>query len=201
MTQKPILLLGLLLAVGIWGVAQNPPATNPPPAAQAAAPAVIGPAKIAFVNIQVAVATSEEGKKEDATLQQFIDAQSKVLQDRQKALEALRNQFDIQGTKLSDDARQDLTDAIDAKNTELERFQQDTSADINKRRQKYQTAIARKFLTVIDRLAKDKGLNAVQFMDQNRDAYIDPSLDITVEVIKSYNQVFPVAPGIAPVKK
>lgn len=201
MTQKPILLVALLLTVGIWGVAQNPPATNPPPVVQPAAPAVIGPAKIAFVNIQVAVATCEEGKKEEATLQQYIDAQSKVLQDKQKALEAMRNQFDIQGSKLSDEARQDLADAIDAKDTEIQRFQQDTQADINKRRQKYQTAIARKMLTVIAKLAKDKGLSAVHFMDQNRDGYIDPSLDISDEVIKSYNQVFPVAPGIAPVKK
>jgi Skp family chaperone for outer membrane proteins len=201
MSQKLILLIALLLAIGIWGVAQNPPATNPPPAAQAAAPAVIGPAKIAFVNVQAVVATCEEGKKEEATLQQYIDVQTKVLQDKQKALEALRNQFDIQGSKLSDDARQDLADSIDVKNTELERFQQDTQADINKRRQKYQTMIARKLLTVIDRLAKDKGLNIVQFIDPNRDAYVDPSLVITDEVIKSYNQVFPVAPGTAPVKK
>jgi Skp family chaperone for outer membrane proteins len=113
----------------------------------------------------------------------------------------MRNQFDIQGSKLSDEARQDLADAIDAKDTEIQRFQQDTQADINKRRQKYQTAIARKMLTVIAKLAKDKGLSAVHFMDQNRDGYIDPSLDISDEVIKSYNQVFPVAPGIAPVKK
>jgi outer membrane protein len=203
MTQKPILLLGLLLAVGIWGVAQNPPATNPPPAAQAAAPAVIGPAKIAFVNIQVAVATSEEGKKEGDTLQQFIDAQSKVLQDKQKALEALRNQFDIQGSKLSDDARQDLADSIDVKDTELQRFQQDIQNEINRRRQKYQTAIVRKMSTVLAKLAKDKGLSAVQFMDQNRDGYIDPSLDITDEVVKEYNKVFPVAttPALAPIKK
>jgi Skp family chaperone for outer membrane proteins len=203
MSQKLILSLVLLLALGIWGVAQNPPATNPPPAAPAAAPAVIGPAKIAFVNIQVAVATCDEGKKEEATLQQYIDAKSRELQDKQKALETLKNNFDIQGSKLSDDARQDLADTIDARDTELQRFQQDTQADINKRRQKYQTAIARKMVNVISKLAKDKALSAVQFMDPNRDGYIDPSLDMTDEVIKSYNQVFPVAtaPAVAPVKK
>ena len=77
MSLKPTMLLATLLTFPIWGAAQNPPpVTAPPPAPQAAAPAVIGPVKIAFVNIQLAIANSDEGKREGAILQQYVDQKS-----------------------------------------------------------------------------------------------------------------------------
>jgi len=202
MSQRLTLLLVSLLALAVLGVAQNPPQTPTQPAAAQAAPsAVIGPAKIAFVRIQDAVGMCEEGKKESATLQQYIDAKSNELQGKQKALETLKNQFDVMGTKLTDEARADMADSIETKDTELQRFQQDTQKDIDKKRQSMQNAIARKVLTVIDKVAKEKSLSWVGFVDPNRDGYIDPSLDITQDVIKAYNVAFPVAAAAAPVKK
>jgi Skp family chaperone for outer membrane proteins len=191
MIRRPILFVLCLLALPVWGAAQDPQVAKPP-ATKAATPAVIGPAKIAFVNIQQVVATCEEGKREDASLQQYISVKSEELQKMQKEVETLKNTYDIQGTKLTDEARQDLLQQIDAKDTQLQRFQEDTQKDIDNRRQRWQNTIARKIIDVINKIAKEKDLSWVKFIDPNQDGYINESLIITDEVIKAYNEAHPV---------
>jgi outer membrane protein len=203
MKQRLILLVAAALSLAIPGMAQIPQ-TNPPAApAQAAAPAVIGPVKVAFANIQQIIYTCDEGKREAAVLQQYIEGKNAELQKRQKELEGLRQQLEVQGSKLTDEARADMVETIDIKDTEFQRFQQDTQKDIDAKRGKLQNAIARKMLPVIEKLAKDKGLQVVQFLDtSNIYAYVDPTLVISEEVIKAYNAAYPVAaPAAAPAKK
>ncbi|MGA2264161.1 MAG: OmpH family outer membrane protein [Acidobacteriota bacterium] len=206
MSRKATLLLGILLALPVLGAAQNPPqnppATPPPPAPQAAAPVVIGPAKIAFVSIQQAIANCDEGKREAAILGQYVEQKNAENIKLQKEVETLKNQLDIQGSKLSDDARADLSDQIDLKDTNLQRFQQDTQKDIENRRQKLQNMIGRKMLPVIEKVAKEKGVDVVQFVDvANVFGYVSPSLVITDDIVKAYNVAYPAAAAPAPIKK
>jgi outer membrane protein len=201
MIRKSTIFFAMLLALPMLCSAQNPPAAAPAPA-QAAAPAVIVPAKIAFVNIQQAIAVCDEGKRESAVLQQYVDAKSAELQKLQKELEALKTTLEVQGSKLNDDARADLADQIETKDTNLTRFQQDTQKDIDNRRQKLQNAIARKMLTVMEKVAKEKGANVIQFLDVAQIfGYVDPSLVVTEDVVKAYNQAFPAATAAPAAKK
>jgi outer membrane protein len=201
MIRKSTIFFAMLLALPMLCSAQNPPAATPAPA-QAAAPAVIVPAKIAFVNIQQAIAVCDEGKRESAVLQQYVDAKSAELQKLQKELEALKTTLEVQGSKLNDDARADLADQIETKDTNLTRFQQDTQKDIDNRRQKLQNAIARKMLTVMEKVAKEKGANVIQFLDVAQIfGYVDPSLVVTEDVVKAYNQAFPAATAAPAAKK
>ncbi len=202
MIRKPFLFLAALMALAIWGAAQNPPTTPPAQAPQtAAAAAAIGPVKIAVVNIQQAVMTCDEGKAEDTKLQQYIASMNDDAQKRQKELETKKSTYEVQGSKLTDEARADMADEIDRLDTQLQRFQQDTQKDIDGKRQRWQAAIAKKMLAVIAKVAKDKGLDMVEFYDPNRDGYVNPGMVITDEVIKAYNIANPVTAAAAPVKK
>jgi Skp family chaperone for outer membrane proteins len=201
MIRKSTLFLAMLLALPMLCAAQNPPAAAPP-AAQAAVPVVIGPAKIAFVNIQLAIASCDEGKREAAILEGYVGAKSAELQKLQKEVETLKTQLDVQGSKLTDDARVDLTDQIEIKDTNLQRFQQDTQKDIDGRRQKLQNAIARKMLTVMEKVAKEKGVSVIQFLDVAQIfGFVDPSLVVTEDVVKAYNLAFPAAATAPAAKK
>jgi hypothetical protein len=53
-------------------------------------------------------------------------------------------------------------------------------------------------LPVVEKIAKEKNLSAVVYINPQRDAYIDPALVITDEVIKAYNLANPVATPKAP---
>lgn len=198
--SKCVWLFACALATAILGSAQNPP-QNPASVSQPSTPPSTNTAKIGFVNVQQLIATSDEGKNENAMWQQWVERKRAELQAIQKEVDTLKTQLDVQGTKLTEEARTDLMDAIDAKETLLQRAQQDTQRESDKRQQRITNTIYRKVLPVIAKLAKEKSLDCVFFMDPNRDAYVNPVLLITDDVIKAYNAAYPVAKGELPVKK
>ncbi len=194
-------IFALILSIPVSGFAQNPLAQMPPSVAQPSTPSAFAPARIAFVNIQQLIAVSEEGKNESSKWQQWAEKKRAELQSMQKELDALRNKLEVQGPKLTEDARADLADLIDAKDTLLQRAQQDSQKESDKRRQRLADTIYRKALPVLAKLAKENNLDLVLFIDGNRDAYISPSLIVTDAVIQAYNAAYPVAQGEVPVKK
>jgi outer membrane protein len=179
------------LCLPLLGMAQAP-------AAAPAGPAVITPAKIAWLNLEQAIFSCDDGKKEFAGVQQFVDQKNAQLEAQKKELDTLRNQLSIQGAKLTDDARADLEEQIETKDTNLQRFQQDTQKQIDSLRVKVTNTVGRKMLPVVEKIAKEKNLSAVVYINPQRDAYIDPALVITDEVIKAYNLANPVATPKAP---
>jgi len=201
MKQRLLLsILSAILLLPVLGMAQAP-------AGAAAAPAVIGPAKVAWLSLEQAIFSTDDGKREFGEVQKFVDKKNSELEGLKKELETLRNQLGVQGPKLTDEARADLEEQIDAKDTGLQRFQQDTQKEIDARRDKATNMIGRRMLPIIEKLAKEKGLSAVFYINPQRDAYIDPSIIITEEVIRAYNQANPggaaktPAPVAAPAKK
>src|SRR5512137_679649 len=71
------------------------------PAAQAA-PAVITPAKIAWMNLEQVIFTCDEGKNKFLEVQKFVDDKNTELDTLRKDMEKLRNQLSVQGSKLTD---------------------------------------------------------------------------------------------------
>ena len=118
--------LAAALSLPLLAMAQAP-AVQPTPSAS-------GPAKIAWVNLEQAIFNSDEGKREFGVVQKFVDDKNSQLEALKKELDTLRSQLQIQGQKLTDEARADLEEQIEAKDTNLQRFQQDTQKEIDARR-------------------------------------------------------------------
>ena len=185
--------------------AAQTPATPPAQAPAASAPAAavnVGPAKLVWLNLEQAIFSCDEGKQQFGEVQKFVDKKNSELEALRKEAEALRNQLSVQGAKLTDEARADLEEQLESKDTALQRFQQDTQKEIDGRRVRATNFIGRKMLPVIEKIAKEKGVSAVVYINPQRDAWIDPSLIITEEVIRGYNQAHPVTgakPAAVPV--
>jgi outer membrane protein len=171
----------------IVGVAQTSTQT---PAAPATQPFVLSPAKLAWIDLDGAIITSDQGKKEFGELQKYLEAKKTEMDNLKKEVDDLQNKLNVQGSKLTDEAREDLQDQLDIKNTSLQRFQQDAQKDVDNRRQRIGNSIGQKMLPVIKKVAQEKGLSAVLIFNQNRDAYIDPSLNLTDDVVKAFNAAY-----------
>jgi outer membrane protein len=170
-----------------------------------AAPAAIGPAKIAWMNLEQALLTTDEGKIMVTEIQKYIDGKNQELDAMRKESEKLRNQLSVQGSKLTDEARTDLEEQIESRDTSLQRFQQDTQKDIENRRIRMTNYLGKRMQPVIEKLSKEKGLSAVLILSNSRDAFVDQSFIITEEIVKAYNQAYPAgakapAPTPAPQK-
>lgn len=195
MNCRPMIsLLSALLLPTCWIAAQTPPAAQAPP--QAAAPATAAPipaARIAWINLEEAVFKCEEGKRELGEVQSFVTKKNQELQALQKELDNLRSQLQVQAAKLTDEARTDMEQQIDMRDTALQRFQQDTQKEIDSRRNRVTNSVGRKMVPIIEKVAKEKGLSALFYLNSSRDGWVDPSLIITEDIIKAYNQAYPLA--------
>jgi outer membrane protein len=99
---------------------------------------------------------------------------------------------------LTDEARADLESQIAERQTALQRFQEDTQKDIESRRMRVTNYIGKRMQAAIEKISKEKGFIAVFFFDSARDAYVDPALNLSDEVVKTYNQLYPVSASKAP---
>jgi Skp family chaperone for outer membrane proteins len=160
--------------------------------AQTAAPQA---GKIVWVNAEQAVYSCDEGKNEYTEIQKFVDEKNTEMSNMRKEYESLNNQLSVQGSKLTDEARADLQYQISIKETALQRFQQDTQADITNKRNRADAYILKRLQPVIEKIARERGYAAVLNLDAQslRDIWIDETLIITDDVVKAYNATYPVS--------
>ena len=186
-------MLPILIAV-FWMPSVLGAQTSAQPAAIPSS-AAISPAKIAWMNLEQAVFTCDEGKSMFGEIQKFVEEKNAELEAMQKESENLMNQLQVQGSKLTDEARADLEDQVQTKELALDRFQQDTRKEIENKQVRASNYIGKRMQAVIEKISKEKGLGAVMILSSGRDAWVDPSLIITEEIIEAYNQTYPVSAG------
>jgi outer membrane protein len=155
--------------------------------APAAAPA--GPAKIAVIAFQAAVAQTNEGQRNFADLQKKYapkEAQLKALSDE---IDKLTKQLQTQGDTLSDAERASRAKAIDDKKKQAQRELEDAQNDMNSEMQEMYNGLASKVYDVLASYAQQQGYTLVLdgSQQQNPVLYASESSNITKAVIDAYN--------------
>src|SRR5580704_18395355 len=82
-------------------------------------------AKVGIVNIQEAIANTNEGKKELDALQQKFSPKQAELKTLNDEVENLKKQLQAQGDKLSDDERANRVKTVENKQKALQRTYED----------------------------------------------------------------------------
>jgi outer membrane protein len=159
------------------------------PAATSVKPVSGGGSRIAVVAFQVGVGRTNEGQRSYQELKSKYDpreAQGKALDEEVKSL---TRQLQSEGSKLSEAERASRVKAIEAKKKQVERFAADLKADGNRDVQAMYNSLASKFYDVMSTYAKQQGYDVIldSSLEHSPILYIDPSVDITKEVIQAYN--------------
>ena len=159
--------------------------------------------KIAVINVRQAIVTTAEGKQASAELQSQFAARQNELESMNKQITDLRNRLSAGANTLSDEEKvrltqqgQRLTQQLDRKNNELNEDVQAAQADVVDR-------IGRKMMDVLDRYSRENGFVAVfDSSAQNSPIlFASTNIDLTQEIIKLYDQAYPIKSGAAPAAK
>jgi outer membrane protein len=170
--------------------------------AQAAAGSASG-GKIGIINVRQAIVTTAEGKQASAELQSQFASRQNELEAMNKQISDLRNRLDAGKNTLSDEEKvrltqqgQRLTQQLDRKNNELQEDVNAAQADVVDR-------IGRKMMDVLDRYSRENGFVAVfDSSSQNSPIlFASTNIDITQEIIKLYDQQYPLKGAAAPATK
>jgi outer membrane protein len=172
------------------------------PAVFAQAGGAASPNKVGIINIQAAIASTAEGKQANAELQSQFAPRNAELQQLQKQIEDVRNRLQTGQTTLSDAETERLTDEGQRLTRTLQRKQQDLQADESDASQDAVSRIGRKMMTILDKYAKDHGYTVIldTSSQQTPVIYASNQVDLTQDVIRLYDEAYPVAASTAPSK-
>src|SRR5271154_5074871 len=140
------------VAVLGFGLGLSPLMT--PIASAQAAPA---PNKVAVIDIQAAIAQTNDGKKAGADMKTKFTPKQTELQKKQQDIEAMQEQLRKGQNTLSEENRQKMMRNIDQKTTVLKRDGDDFNQDVQQETQRIMGDLYPKMITVLNKYATENG--------------------------------------------
>ncbi|MGH9729179.1 MAG: OmpH family outer membrane protein [Candidatus Acidiferrales bacterium] len=173
----------LLIVPAVWAQAES------------SAPAVAS-GKIAVINLQGAIAGTEEGKQASKQLQAQFASRQTELENLRKQIADLQQRIQAGATTLSEEEKARLASQGNILTRKFQREQQDLQDDGNDAQQLAINRIGQKMLTVLDKFAKQNGYNLI--LDNGSSSQSAPvvlysanQVDVTQQVIKLYDAAYP----------
>jgi outer membrane protein len=213
MKSKFLRLLPAVAALfALSALAQTGNAATPPdaPGAKPSAPATTttpgpGGVKVGTINIQEAIAASNEGQRDLGALQKKFEPKQTELKSQNDELDALKKQLQTQGASLNEDAANNLKGQIENKQKAFDRSVQDAQEDYGNQEKEIAGRILKKMAPIVVKYSQDNGFGLIvdtsQPWPQSPVLWWNPdSMDITKAVVEAYNAQSGVAPPAAPTK-
>lgn len=192
--------LSTLFTASSLAQAAAAPASAPSGSATAS-PTTPSPTKIGIVNIQEAIISTNEGKKELEVLQQKFSPKQAELKNMNDEVENLKKTFQAQSDKLNDEERNTRAKEIEAKQKNLQRSYEDAQNDFQQAEQEMINRIGGKMLATLEKYAKANGYAVVLDVSnpQTPVLWANQGTVITKELVDAYNTANPsAAPAAKP---
>lgn len=186
--MKRTFTLVLMLASGIVLSAAAQTQAAPAAAAPTAGP-VAGPAKIAVVAFQLAVAQTNEGQRDFGDLQKKYAPKEAALKSLSDELDNLTKQLQAQGASLSPAEQANKAKVIDDKKKQLDRDSQDARDAFQQDMQEMYNSLASKVYDVMSSYSEQQGFTLVLDISQQATPVLFSAngTNITKQVIDAYN--------------
>jgi len=181
-------LASLLIMPAVWAQSSS-----------AGAAAAMSQTKIGVINVQVAITSTAEGKQAAAELQSQFAPRQTELDNMRKQIEELQTRLRTGQTTLSDEEKARLAREGDQMTRSYQRKQQESQDDFNDAQQELVNRIGRKMVEVLDKYSKENNYALVldTSSQQTPVIYAANQIDVTQEIIRLYDQNYPVKTGAA----
>jgi Skp family chaperone for outer membrane proteins len=153
------------------------------------APAGPPQAKIAVVNFQNAVLSTAEIQKTLKDLQAKYKPRQDALQKGQQELSDIQTQLNASQGKLSQAGEADLTARGQRKLTQLQRLNDDLTADFEADRDEAVRRTSTRMQELLKKFAEEKGLDLI--VDSAAAPFIRTGLELTDQVVAAYDKAYP----------
>ena len=161
--------------------------------AQAASPAPAVVQKIGIINVRQAVFGTAEGKQALAELQSQFASRTNEIDALQKQIDDLQKRLRDGERTLSDDEKQRIANQGNLLSRRLDGKRQEFQEDAQAAQGEVFDRIARKMDEVMGRYARENNYSLViDVSAQNLVVFAMPQTDITQDIIKLYDQAYPV---------
>ena len=192
MNSRNIILTAALAVAGLLS-------TVPVHAQGAASAGAASGNKIAIINVRQAIVATAEGKQASAELQSQFASRQTELESLNKQINDIRQRLQASANTLSDEEKARLGTQGQRMAAQLERKNNELQEDVNAAQGDVVDRIGRKMIDVLDRYARENGFVAVLDSSAQNSAilYASNNIDITQEIVKLYDQAYPIKGGAA----
>jgi outer membrane protein len=148
------------------------------------------PTKVGVLNIQAAIANTQDGKKAAADLDSKYAPRRKEVESDQSAINSLKDQLQKGQNTMSETAKAQLIRDIDDKTKRLNRKMEDAQADLQQDQQKALQTIGQKMMVVIDKYAKDHGYTLLIDVSSQQTPvlFAASDIDVTKAIVDLYDK-------------
>jgi outer membrane protein len=147
--------------------------------------------KLGFVDLQRAIREVDEGKSATAVLKRDFDEKQKQLDSKKVEFDRLKTEFEKQSVVMADQARKDRAGDLDRKAMELQQLFLQLQKDLSEREREVMRGIFDKMAGLVREIAEADGFTMVLERNDSGIVYAPPSLDLTNELVRKYNNRFP----------
>jgi outer membrane protein len=195
MLAIPVLFLA---AAGVASAQAQPPTpVVVAPGESVPAPA---PVRVATIFAQNAIVSTQEGQKASAALNTKFGPKRDEFNRKQTELQALRDQLKKGQASMSADTQNSLTQTIEAKSREAQRLGEDSQAALEAEEAAMMQQLGDKLMAVVRDYAARNGYALVIDVSLPNGPVIwaSPTIDITNEIVRLYDQAHPAAATLPP---
>ena len=168
--------------------------------AQTSAPGSASTGKVGVINVRQAIASTAEGKQAGAELQSQFAPRQNELEALNKQINDLRSRLEAGQGKLNPEEAARLQREGEAKARQATRKQDEYQEDVNAAQADVFDRIGRKMIDVLDRYARENGF--VVILDSSAQntpiLFASTGIDVTQDIVRLYDQAYPVKSGAAP---
>jgi outer membrane protein len=162
-------------------------------AASLLAPRLAGAAefKLAYVDVQRAIGETDEGKAARTRLEAARDAKQKEIDKEQEVLRKEKETFEKQVATMTEATRTEKGTALQKKIYDLQQKFEKGRAELSEQEREAflgKGGIVEKMQVVIASIAQRDGFTVI--LDRAATVYAAPSLDVTNEAIRLYNEKY-----------
>jgi len=143
--------------------------------------------KIAYVDIQRAINESNAGKDAKKAITKDVEKFQRLIADKQKELQTMKESFEKQALMLTPDARANKEKEYQNKLREFQRWGEDTQNELNQKRMEMERNISIALVKVIQKLGADEGYTLVLEKNETIVLFASKTIDITDRAIKAFD--------------
>ena len=158
------------------------------------------PTRIAIIEFQAAVLSTQEGQQAQATLKAKYDPRKNELEKRQANLQAIDEKLKKGGATLAADVRAKLEKDLASGTRSLNNAAEDLNSEAQEDQNKLMQTIANRMGDIIKNYAAKNGYAVVIDVSSQQSAVLwaSPAVNISSDIVKLYDQAHPAKAGGAP---
>jgi len=143
--------------------------------------------KIGSVDIQKAVNECQAGKEAKKNLLTEAEKFQKIVGDKQKELQGMKESLEKQAPMLTQEARASKEKEYQGKVREFQRWGEDSQNELNQKRAQMERSIAQDLMKVIQKIGVEEGYTVILERNENIVLFANNATDLTDRVVKAYD--------------